>query len=32
MPLIVYDSTSRGAEAYIALARDVLERAAAPAA
>jgi chromosome partitioning protein len=32
MPVIVYDSKSRGAEAYIALAREVLERAAAPAA
>jgi chromosome partitioning protein len=29
MPVMVYDSKSRGAEAYVALAREVLERAAA---
>jgi chromosome partitioning protein len=32
MPVILYDAKSRGAEAYLALAREVLERAAAPAA
>jgi chromosome partitioning protein len=32
MPVIVYDVKSRGAEAYLALAREVLERSAAPAA
>jgi len=32
MPVILYDIKSRGAEAYLALAREVLERAAAPAA
>jgi chromosome partitioning protein len=32
MPVIVYDGKSRGAEAYVALAREVLERTAAPAA
>jgi len=32
MPAILYDAKSRGAEAYVALAREVLERAAAPAA
>jgi chromosome partitioning protein len=32
MPVIVYDARSRGAEAYLALAREVLERTAAPAA
>jgi chromosome partitioning protein len=32
VPVIVYDVKSRGAEAYLALAREVLERAAAPAA
>jgi chromosome partitioning protein len=32
MPVILYDVKSRGAEAYIALAREVLERSAAPAA
>jgi chromosome partitioning protein len=31
VPVIVYDVKSRGAEAYLALAREVLERAAAPA-
>jgi len=30
MPVMLYDIKSRGAEAYIALAREVLERAAAP--
>jgi chromosome partitioning protein len=29
MPVILYDSRSRGAEAYQALAREVLERSAA---
>jgi chromosome partitioning protein len=32
MPVILYDAKSRGAEAYLALAREVLERAAATAA
>jgi chromosome partitioning protein len=32
MPVILYDAKSRGAEAYRALAREVLERSAAPAA
>jgi len=32
MPVILYDVKSRGAEAYLALAREVLERSAAPAA
>jgi chromosome partitioning protein len=32
MPVIVYDAKSRGAEAYLALAREVLERSAATAA
>src|ERR1041384_4739490 len=32
MPVILYDGKSRGAEAYLALAREVLERSAAPAA
>ena len=32
MPVILYDVKSRGAEAYLALAREVLQRAAAPAA
>jgi len=32
MPVILYDVKSRGAEAYLALAREVIERAAAPAA
>jgi chromosome partitioning protein len=32
MPVLLYDVKSRGAEAYLALAREVLERAAAPAA
>ena len=32
MPVMLYDVKSRGAEAYLALAREVLERAAAPAA
>src|SRR5262245_11361652 len=32
MPVILYDIKSRGAEAYLALAREVIERAAAPAA
>jgi cellulose biosynthesis protein BcsQ len=32
MPVIVYDARSRGAEAYLALAREMLERAASPAA
>jgi chromosome partitioning protein len=32
MPVILYDVKSRGAEAYLALAREVLERTAAPAA
>ena len=32
MPVILYDVKSRGASAYLALAREVLERAAAPAA
>lgn len=32
MPVILYDVKSRGAEAYVALAREVLERATAPAA
>jgi chromosome partitioning protein len=32
MPVIVYDAKSRGAEAYLALAREVLQRTAAPAA
>ena len=32
MPVMLYDVKSKGAEAYIALAREVLERAAAPAA
>jgi chromosome partitioning protein len=32
LPVILYDAKSRGAEAYVALAREVLERAAAPAA
>jgi chromosome partitioning protein len=32
VPAILYDAKSRGAEAYVALAREVLERAAAPAA
>jgi chromosome partitioning protein len=32
MPAILYDGKSRGAEAYLALAREVLERSAAPAA
>jgi len=32
MPVILYDAKSRGAEAYSALAREVLERSAAPAA
>src|SRR5438445_9092410 len=32
MPVILYDVKSRGAEAYLALAREILERAAAPAA
>jgi chromosome partitioning protein len=31
MPVILYDVKSRGAEAYLALAREVLERSAAPA-
>jgi chromosome partitioning protein len=31
MPVILYDVKSRGAEAYLALAREVIERAAAPA-
>jgi cellulose biosynthesis protein BcsQ len=31
MPAIVYDVKSRGAEAYLALAREVLARDAAPA-
>lgn len=32
MPVILYDVKSRGAEAYLALAKEVIERAAAPAA
>jgi chromosome partitioning protein len=32
MPAVLYDVKSRGAEAYLALAREVLERSAAPAA
>jgi chromosome partitioning protein len=32
MPVILYDAKSRGAEAYVALAREVLARSAAPAA
>jgi chromosome partitioning protein len=32
MPVILYDVKSRGAEAYLALAREVLQRTAAPAA
>jgi chromosome partitioning protein len=32
MPVILYDGKSRGAEAYLALAREVLERSAADAA
>jgi chromosome partitioning protein len=32
MPVLLYDVKSRGAEAYLALAREVLERSAAPAA
>jgi len=32
MPVMLYDVKSRGAEAYIALARELLERSAAPAA
>jgi len=32
MPVILYDVKSRGAEAYLALAREILERSAAPAA
>ena len=32
MPVMLYDVKSKGAEAYVALAREVLERAAAPAA
>ena len=32
MPVILYDVKSRGAEAYLALAREVLERSAANAA
>src|SRR5436190_375488 len=32
MPVILYDIKSRGAEAYLALAKEVIERAAAPAA
>ena len=32
MPVILYDVKSRGAEAYIALARELLQRSAAPAA
>ncbi len=32
LPVIVYDGKSRGAEAYVALAREVLDRTAAPAA
>jgi chromosome partitioning protein len=32
MPVILYDGKSRGAEAYVALAREVLERGAATAA
>jgi len=32
MPVIQYDNRSRGAEAYLALAREMLERAAATAA
>ena len=32
MPVILYDVKSRGAEAYLALAREVLARSAAPAA
>jgi chromosome partitioning protein len=30
MPVLVYDPKSRGAEAYVNLAREVLERRAAP--
>jgi chromosome partitioning protein len=32
MPVVLYDNKSRGTEAYLALAREVLERSAAPAA
>jgi hypothetical protein len=32
MPVILYDGKSRGAEAYLALAREIQQRSAAPAA
>jgi cellulose biosynthesis protein BcsQ len=32
MPVLLYDVKSKGAEAYVALARELLQRSAAPAA